>query len=217
MNSVRKVFFILILLFPFSVVAQTAAPKLGKFLVSGEVNLPISSGNKLFKTWVQGLGGAGFSSRYRFKDQWVLGLGAQYSYFIINEFRVPEKIRGNAQFFSGYLEFGYEKNHNDVFASSFTLRSGYSQVLFASSEFKVKEITSKPIDAIFIQPTISLALMADEISSFRFSFGVAFQGMAMNPGRIAAVSTGGFELKDYRKNTNYIFIGLGYTHYFGKP
>jgi hypothetical protein len=217
MHFIRSVCFFFSVFFPLYFGAQTTAPKLGKFLVSGEVNLPISSGNPLFKTWVQGLGGAGASARYRFQEQWVLGLGVQYSYFIINEFRVPEKIRGNAQFLSGYLEFGYEKNHNAVFSSSFTMRTGYSQIFFASSEFKKKEIKNSAVEAFFIQPTMSLALMADEISSFRFSLGLAFQGFAMNPSRIAAVSTGGFALKDYRRNTNYVFIGLGYTHYFGKP
>ncbi len=191
--------------------------KLGKILVGGEFNLPVSSGNSLFKTWVQGLGGGGVSVKYRYLDQWVLGIGGQYSYFVINEFKVPTPVRGNMQVASGFLEIGHEKHHTETVGTSFTLRTGYSQAFFNSSLCTSTGVKKKGIESVFIQPTASLVLMADEISSFRFTFGYSFHSFAMTPDRICSPTAGGFEPSDYKRGTSYLYISLGYTHYFGKP
>lgn len=181
-----------------------------------ELGLPNGFTNEPFKDIMQGLVSAQPYYQYSFKNHLILGAGLRYAYFAVNEFKVTEPIYGGMHSGGLFLKVGWEKFHNDRFATDLSLKVGYTQNYFDTDRNDTLGLNPVQVNSTYIEPTLGLILTADEFSSYRFIIGYAFQGFGFNPSMIGMSTQGGYDPKDFNKVTSFLVVGFGYTYYF-KP
>jgi hypothetical protein len=203
-------FFLLIFV---SVNAQISEPK---HTFNIELGLPNSFTNKPFKSIMQGLVSLEPYYQYAFKNHLIVGGGLKYSYFAVNEFKVPKKVYGGMHCGGVFAKVGWEKFHSDHFATDVSIKMGYTQNYFVTD--LNDSIAGGPIqiNAAYLEPCVGLILTADEFSSYRLVIGYSFQGFAFRPDMIGLESFGEYEPKELSPVSTALIIGFGYTHYF-KP
>ena len=207
-----KFYFIIVFLFTLgSVNAQITEPK---HTFNVELGLPNSFSNKPFKSIMQGLVSVEPYYQYAFKNHLTIGAGLKYGYFAVNEFKVPQKVYGGMHSAGGFLKVGWEKFHNDRFATDFSVKVGYTQNYFKTD--LNDSISGGPIqvNSTYLEPSIGLILAADEFSSYRLVIAYSFQGFAFRPTMIGLESFGEYEPKELSPISTALIIGFGYTHYF---
>ena len=92
-----------------------------------EIALPNSMYNKPYKMIMQGLIQSSANYQYTLKNGLSFGTGLHYTYFAINEFRVPSKVYGGIHSAAAYLKIGHEKFWTERFGTDFGLKMGYLQ------------------------------------------------------------------------------------------
>lgn len=193
--------------------AQTIEPK---HTFNLELGLPNGFTNEPFKNIMQGLVSAAPYYQYAFKNHLIVGAGARYSYFAINEFKVPEPVYGGMHSAGGFLKVGYEKFHNDHFATDFSLKIGYNQNYFDTDRNDTLGVNPVTVGSMYFEPNIGLILTADEQNSFRLVIGYGIQGMGYKPSMIGLETFGGYDPADFDKPSSMLIVGFGFTHYFKK-
>ena len=193
--------------------AQTIEPR---HTFNLELGLPNGMTNKPFKNIMQGLANVAPYYQFAFKNHLILGAGLMYSYYTINEFKVPKKVYGGMHTGGVFVKVGWEKFHTERFATDFSLKIGYTQSYFDTDMNKVFGQNPYVAEASYVEPTMGLILTADETTSFRFFIGYGFQGYAFQPYMIGLQTLGGYEPKEFSKINGSLLAGFGFTYYF-KP
>lgn len=181
-----------------------------------ELALPNSTMGKPFKDIMQGLVNVEPYYQYAFKNHIVVGAGLRYTYFTINQFKVPQPVKGGLHAAGAFVKVGWEKFLTERFALDLSVRGGYSQNFYATNRNDTLGINPLQVEAAYIQPTIGLILSADETSSYRLVLGYNIQGYRFNTSMLGLATQGGYSDKDFAKNASFFIIGFGYTHYFKK-
>jgi len=209
-----KSLFILLFLVVFGTVnAQITDPK---HTFNVELGLPNSFSNKPFKSIMQGLVSIEPYYQYAFKNHLIVGGGLKYSYFAINEFKVPKKVYGGMHSGGAFVKVGWEKFHSDHFATDVSLKMGYTQNYFVTD--RNDSISGGPVqvNSTYLEPCIGLILTADEFTSYRLVIGYSFQGFAYRPEMIGLETFSGYDPSEYNRVSTALIVGFGFTHYF-KP
>ena len=92
-----------------------------------ELCLPNAFANKPYKTIMQGLVSASPYYQYSLKNGISFGAGVHYSYFAINEFRMPVKVFGGIHTGAAFLKLGHEKFWTERFGTDIGCKFGYLQ------------------------------------------------------------------------------------------
>ena len=189
-----------------------------KYTFNVELGLPVPIANEPFKAVMQGLVGVSAYGQYTTPFHLNFAVGARYSLFTINEFKVLVALDGSIHTAAGFVKVGYDKFITDRFAIDFGVKVGYS--LNSSS---VKELDpqgeiiaryNESNEAILVEPSLGLILSADEKNSYRFYIGYNTQGYGFKPGFIGLQSNSAWNPNGFNKLTQYLLIGFGYTYYF---
>lgn len=210
---VRNLYIVVFLCTLYTVKAQTVEPK---HTFNLELGLPNGFTNKPFKDIMQGLVSVAPYYQYAFKNHLIVGAGVRYSYYAINEFKVPEPTYGGMHVGGTFIKVGYEKFHNDRFATDLGVKIGYTQTYFDTDRNDTLNQNPYQVNSFYVEPTIGLILMADEQSSYRLFVSYAFQGFNFRPSMIGLETFGGYDQKEFDKTATTLIVGFGYTHYF-KP
>ncbi|MEY4572930.1 MAG: hypothetical protein RLZ10_2191 [Bacteroidota bacterium] len=181
-----------------------------------ELGLPNSISNKAFKEIMQGLVHVSPYYQYAFKNGLALGVGGRYSYFAINEFRVPSKVFGGMHSYGGFIKIGHEKFYSTLFAIDAGLKLGFCQNMFYSDLLRSKERDHVFKPNIYLEPNLGLILAASEVDTYRLSVGYSFLGSSFRPFDIGYDSneTIGYSEKNLSSMSTFLTIGFGYTHHF---
>jgi len=179
-----------------------------------ELSLPNGFSNQPFKKIMQGLVNVSPYYQYTFKNHFVLGAGLRYSYFAVNEFKVPEKTYGGMHTGGIFLKAGWEKFHNDRFATDLSVKFGYTQNVFVTQKSDTVERFIYQNNCTYIEPSLGLILTVDEFSSYRLVIGYGIQGFGFRPAMIGLETFGGYDPKNFSRVTSFLIVGFGYTHYF---
>lgn len=195
----------------------TSAQKIEpKFTFNVELGLPASIANKPFDDIMQGLVCTSIYGQYSFPFHLHLGVGVRYSLLTINEFSVPSPVRGQMHSGATFLKIGWDKFHNDRFATDIGVKVGYAQTYFNTDLNKALGVNPRQFNAVLIEPTLGLILSADEKNSYRWSIGYCINGFGFQPNTIGLSSDEGYDVSEFPKLTQYLVVGFGYTRYFGK-
>jgi len=178
-----------------------------------ELCLPNSMVNKPFQLIMQGLVHANLHYQYAFKSGYYLGAGVHYSYFAINEFRVPTKVYGGIHSGSGFLKTGYEKFWSERFGTDIGIRAGQVMSFAVSDALISQGISSNRVTSFYLEPNIGLILTSDVNQSFRLSIGLPIYGYTFNPQLIGLEGDFGYGPEEFVKNSSYLSVGFGYTYY----
>lgn len=192
--------------------AQKIEPK-GTFNV--ELTLPGAVTNVPFRDIMQGLANASLYYQYSFPFHLNVGGGVRYSLFTIDEFAVPDPVYGNMQTANAFIKLGWDKFHNDRFATDFGLKFGYTEGFFSTDLNKAAGINPRRFNCPSLEGTIGLILSADERNSYRLVLGYGGYGHGFDPKVLGLASDEVYNTADYNKLTQYFIVGFGYTFYFG--
>lgn len=179
-----------------------------------ELGLPNSFVNKPFMSIMQGLVAVSPMYQYTLNNHLSFGVGLHYTYFAVNEFRVPSKVYGGMHTVAGFLKLGHEKFWTDKFGTDFGVKFGYGQTIISTDALKEDGIFYKRLNAPYLEPIIGLILASDVASAFRFTVGYAFYGFSYRPWLIGVDSNLGYSDKELKKLSSFLTVGFGYTHYF---
>jgi len=207
-------YFFLVLTFVFSfefIKAQNIDPD-DSFTL--ELCLPNSFSNKPYKTIMQGLVSASPYYQYTLKSGIAFGIGAHYSYFTINQFRMPVKVFGGIHTGAVFLKLGHEKFWGERFGTDVGCKVGVLQSFAMSDLLRNQGVYYNKTEALFVEPTIGLVLAADVNCSYRLTIGYPLYGYAFSPWMIGYDSKMGYSDEDYIKNSSFLNVGFAYTFYF---
>jgi hypothetical protein len=178
-----------------------------------ELCLPNSMGNKPFQLIMQGLVHANLHYQYALKSGFYLGAGVHYTYFAINEFRVPTKIYGGIHSGAAFFKTGHEKFWSERFGTDFGIRAGQVYSFVVSDALSSQGLSPKRVSSLYLEPNIGLILTSDVNQSFRLSIGLPIYGYTFSPQLIGLEGDFGYGPEEYVKNSSYLSVGFGYTYY----
>jgi hypothetical protein len=201
------------ILFSFELVAQELFKPSHSLKV--DMGLPVSQGNKPYKSIMQGLFNISTYYQYTLPFGLNFGAGGNFNYFTVNEFRLPGKVSGGITTFGGFGKIGFEKFFTPKIAVDFGIKGGYSYSFSKTSAAIEKIGKAHEYDAPYIEPMVNLYLMADEQSGFSLSIGYMFRGVKFNASHIMVDEIAGYEPKEFGGITHFFVFGFGYTYYFG--
>lgn len=191
--------------------AQNIIPK-ASFQVN--IGLPVNIGNESFKGIMQGLFNSSTHFQYTLENSLCFGLGLNYTYFTLNEFKVTESINGGLQMGSLFLKVGHEKFHTSNFGTDIGIKAGYNCSIFNSDSLTSQGNRNKTLQNLYIEPQAALMLTMDENTTIKLSVGYIFQNFGFSPSDIGLSSNNGYNPINFNKKTQYLTIGFGYAHYF---
>lgn len=184
-----------------------------KTTMNVELGLPNPTGNVPFKECMQGLVNANAYAQYSFPFHLNLGGGIKYSLFTINEFRVPSPVFGQMHSFGAFGKVGWDKFHNERFATDIGVKIGYSEHFIDTDKNADNGINPVRVNSVNIEPTLGLILSANERNSYRLVVGYGIQGFGFGPERIGLETIEDWNPEDFIKPTQYFIIGFGWTLY----
>src|SRR5690554_5200566 len=208
----KQLIFILLLISSiFTVNAQADFSPSSSFKV--EIGLPNNATNYAFRDLMQGLVIVTPSYQYTFENSFSLGAGLRYGFFNVNEFKNNIGMSGGAHIAGIFGKIGQEKFYGN-FGLDYGVRMGYAINIFNTN--KNEELLDQPYynDGGFVEPTLGLALMGSENTSFRLALGYAFHAFQFRPHQMGVSEFIGFDTSKFNKPTSYFTIGFGYSYYF---
>jgi hypothetical protein len=179
-----------------------------------ELGLPNGVSNEAFESMMQGLISAAPYYQFDFANHLTIGAGMRYSYFTVNEFRVPLPVNGGVHSVGGFLKLGWQKFHSEIFATDISVKLGYMQQYFKTDRNDSLGLNPLKVNCFYIEPSFGLILMADEQNSYRFFASYGWSGFGFEPSMLGLESWGGIDPAESKKLTGALIIGFGYTHYF---
>jgi hypothetical protein len=180
-----------------------------------ELGMPIAVSNTAFNHLTKPIIYASPFYQKTLKGNLKIGIGFDYAYWQINEFRVPndEPVKGGIHSLGAFIKPSFEKYTSSSFGYDFGVKIGYLQTFFISDYNSAHEGTQKT-DALHVAPTFSLILPNEEDNNaFRFTLAYHIQGFGFSPHRIGIQSNAGYDVSSYSSPSTYFVIGFGFTHY----
>lgn len=179
-----------------------------------ELGLPNAFVNKLYKTIMQGLVCVAPSYQYTLKNGLSFGTGLHYTYYNVNQFRVPTKIYGGIHTAAAFVKIGHEKFWTERIGTDIGLRVGYLQSITRTDALEAQGIRFRRSEALFWEPTVAFVITGDVNSSYRLSFGYPIYGWGFKPWTIGVTSSMGYDTAEYAKACSSLTVSFGYTFYF---
>ena len=179
-----------------------------------ELGLPNAFVNKPFKTIMQGLVSISPYYQYTLKNGLSFGTGLHYTYFAVNEFRVPSKVYGGMHTGAVFIKVGHEKFWTERFGTDIGIKTGYAQSIITTDALKDKGISYNQIESVYVEPVLGLVVASDVNASYRLSIGYAFYGFSYKPWLIGVDSQLGYDPAEFNKKSSFLTVGFAYTHYF---
>lgn len=187
-----------------------------KYTFNVELTLPGAVVNEPFNAIMQGLASGAVYGQYSFPFHLNIGAGVKYSLFTINEFKVPSPVYGNMQSGTGFMKIGWDKFHNDRFATDVGVKVGYTEHFVFTDVNKANGNNPWRVNSTNLEATLGLILTADEKTSYRLVLGYGGYGFGFKPEMIGLASNEGYNPANFSKPTQYFILGFGYTYYFGQ-
>ncbi|HZH86881.1 MAG TPA: hypothetical protein VFD77_06155 [Brumimicrobium sp.] len=180
-----------------------------------EIGLPNNATNYAFRDLMQGLVVVTPSYQFTLANSFSIGAGLKYGFFNVNEFKNNIGMTGGAHIAGIFGKIGQEKFYGN-FGLDYGVRIGYTMNFFDTN--KNNEALGKPYrnDGGFVEPTLGLALMGNENTSFRLALGYAFHAFQFRPHQMGLSEFSGVDPTKLSELTTYFTIGFGYSYYFGK-
>jgi hypothetical protein len=180
-----------------------------------EVGLPNNLSNVAFRELMQGLVVITPSYQYTFNNSISLGAGICYGFFNVNEFKNNIEMSGSMHITGVFAKVGSEKFYGN-FGVDYGIRVGYSNNFFTTNTNE--ETRGKPYsnDGMFVEPTLGLALMATEKTSFRLALAYSLHSLKFTPYQMGVSKFTGIDPAQLDRITSFFTIGFGYSYYFGK-
>lgn len=222
----KKIVLLLLLVSPVS--GLNAQIQNDKWNITGELMLPASMGNKMFRNYLNGLVYAHPKVQYKPFKHWYVAFGPKYMYYKVNEFRIPFEpgisdnqvvdhkkvysMSGGMHVLGGDIELGWTSWVGPRLGLELGVRGGVAQHWFMTSG--TRHYGKQEVLAAYVEPVVSLVLAADEAVAYRWIVGYNFTGYKFDGYRIGSTSSGGYSASDLKAPTQSLFVGFAISYYF---
>lgn len=185
---------------------------------SVDVGIPAQGKNEAFGRVMNGLFNGGLAYQYNVVNGFTLGVGAKYSFFILNSFAFNNALSGGYHIPSAFGKLAYEKFITERFSITPSIRMGYSMIVSANDSCRVKNNAPYTEGSFFIEPQVELLLLTDKNSADGFSFvlGYNFLMSEFGPNQLCINNVPNLLEEDYAGITRFLSIGFGYRYYLGR-
>lgn len=208
--SIRTAALVLMLLAAAPAGAQIGDDKLS-FTI--EATLPSGRANPAFRNCLNGLVNAQPKVQYKFARDWFAGAGLRYSYYTVSEFKAPQKTTGGMHVFGAFAEVGWNKWQTERFGLEIGMKAGLAQQVFITG--LTRETGIQRVNALFLQPTLSLILAADEAVAYRWIVGYNIDGYDFKPYHLGMNTGGGYTPDELNQPSQSLLVGFAFSYYFG--
>lgn len=181
--------------------------------VSLELGLPNGAINKPFSSMMQGLVNIAPYYQFTLKNKLAFGVGVNYAFFKINQFRVPGTIHGGMNHYGAFARVAYEQFHSMRFGTEYSVKMGYNTAQIYSDSLKA-HFTTTTKNYAYIAPTAAVILTNSEWTSYRFYVSYTFTNMTFSPFDLGANTASGYEQKEFDRKSQFLTVGFGFTYYF---
>jgi hypothetical protein len=175
--------------------------------------LPNAIYNLPYQKIMQGLVHVSTHYQYAFKSGLYAGVGAHYSYFAINEFRVTPKVYGGIHSGAAFLKTGHEKFWSERFGTDIGIRAGWVRSYVVSDALTELGQSPQVREGIYFEPNLSLILTSDVNQSFRLTIGIPIYSYGFSPQLIGIEGNMGYDPQEFERNSSFLSVGFGYTYY----
>jgi hypothetical protein len=180
-----------------------------KHSYSIDLALPVPVSNKVFKGIMQGFIRFSGSYQYSLKNGFYGGLGANYTYFSINRFKISPQILGGMNISNLYLKVGYEKFYSERIGIDGGIKFGVSRVLIHSDSLVKMNTFNVPI----IEPYFAFNLTANDKAAYKWMVSYSFLGLKFTPDKIGDFNNGDFAESEFKRITQFFSFGFSYSRY----
>jgi hypothetical protein len=189
----------------------------GSFSV--DIGIPGQGKNESFKRVMNGLFNGGLTYQYNIFNGLTLGVGAKYSFMIINSFALNNANWGGGLHMpSAYGKIGYERFITDRFSLSLSARMGYTHVISSNDSCRAELGGPYQESAFFVEPQMELLLLTDKNSEDGFSFVLGYNMVLseFGPQYLCLDKIPNLIEEDYQGITRFLSVGFGYRYYMGR-
>lgn len=182
-----------------------------------EVAMPPVFSNESFKGVVKPIVYVSPFYQHRVKGSFALGFGVHYTYWQLNQFKVPvsEPVKGGINNLGVFIKPSFEKFYSDLFGLDFGVKVGYSQTYFNTDFNDSLSAGAQMVESLHIAPTVGFIFNNEEEGdAYRFTLGYHIQGISYNPSRLGVSTFSGYDPAKFSNPLGYLVVGFGYTHYF---
>lgn len=181
-----------------------------KLSVTAELLLPSGMASKPFRSYLNGLVNVHPKLQFKPAKHIYVALGPKYMYYTIAEFKVPTKTNGGMHAYGGGIEAGYSTWITERFGIELGVKAGAMQ-----HQLKTDLMTAPyKLNAMFVEPSLSLVLASDEAIAYRWIVGYNWMGFDLMPHKLGFDTYGGYTADDFKVGAQSIVFGFGMTYYF---
>jgi hypothetical protein len=187
--------------------------------ISVDVGIPAKGKNPSFGRVMNGLFNGGVCYQHNIFKGLTLGVGAKYSFFVINPFAINNaEWGGGLHVPSVFGKVGYEKFITERFSLNFGARMGYAMQFSANDSCKAVLGGPYTYSSFFLEPQIELLLLTGKTSSDGFSFVLGYNMIfsEFGPQFLCLQTIPNTVEEDYQGITRFLSIGFGYRYYLGR-
>ena len=220
MDIFRK-FVILVVFFSIGKISCHAQEKIfqptGSFSV--DMGIPAKGKNVSFGNVMNGLFNGGLTYQYNVFGGLTLGVGAKYSFFVINPFALNNANWGGGLHApSVFGKLGYERFITERFSLNIGARAGYTMMISTNDSCKAQKNGAYTESTFFVEPQIELLLLTGKNASGGFSFvlGYDFLFTEFGPNYLCIENIPN-SLEEHSDGiTRFLSVGFGYRYYMGR-
>lgn len=187
--------------------------------ISIDMGIPAKGKNVSFGNVMNGLFNGGITYQYNVFGGLTLGIGAKYSFFVINPFALNNANWGGGLHVpSVHAKLGYERFITERFSLNVGMRAGYSMMVSANDSCKAHNNGPYTESTFFLEPQIELLLLTSKNASGGFSFvlGYDFLFTEFGPRYLCIQNIPNSVEEHYQGITRFLSIGFGYRYYMGR-
>ena len=184
-----------------------------------DLGIPAKGKNVSFGNVMNGLFNGGLTYQYNVFGGLSLGVGAKYSFFIINPFALNNANWGGGLHApSVFGKLSYERFITERFSLNVGMRTGYTMMVSSNDSCKAVKGGPYTESTFFIEPQIELLLLTGKNSSDGFSFvlGYDFIFSEFGPDYLCIENIPNSVSEHYEGITRFLSIGFGYRYYMGR-
>jgi hypothetical protein len=172
----RKIFFVLLLLFSIFSFAQKIDKQNALVTIRGNIGIPRMGSSQMFRTCFSGIAETNLSVNVRLFNNFIVGGGYQFDYFQNNKFLkfryfnavVPYNTRMVGH--SGFIKIGIDKFFSQGGYMHYSINSGLMAFNYtgvnADTSLANRPYGLKSFTAPFVQPEMSVNFIVDKNLSF---------------------------------------------------
>lgn len=182
-----------------------------------DFKLPVAMANESFTRVVDGVSDISLSIQFPVYQTFSLGFGVKHNLFDLNEFNLPENIRGTVQFSSAYAKIGHEQFVTERIFYEASIKGGYSYIDVKSESCSINSGNDHhTTSGVLIEPQLSLYMISRGNLYFGLITSYSITLDEFQPDNLCLETFSGHAENFWQGNYGFFSIGFGFSVFLNK-